>query len=325
MDARTDLADKLKALIPHEHGDIAERIWDILQGYTVSHRDDGSRSNVSKKVEQYLNAKKIDGLAARTIKGYRYILKNFAAKVDKNVTKITTDDIREYIVYIAEERQVMESTLRTQINTLRSFFGWLNMEEIIKKNPMLKIKGTRNDKMNTRKGLTQEELERLRNACANYRERALVEFLVSTGCRLSEVAEIELDDMRFLERSVTVIGKGNKERTAYFTVRAKLVIEEYVMRRKGGSALFASSKSPYQPLKARAIQKIIQTIGERAELNRKVHPHLLRHTFASNALNSGMDITIIQRLLGHEDISTTQIYAKISQETVIHAYEKFVA
>ena len=170
-----------------------------------------------------------------------------------------------------------------------------------------------------------DELERLRDACKGYREKALVEFLVSTGCRLSEVAQLRAADLDLVGRTVKVTGKGDKDRVVYFSVRARLMIQEYFVARKGGDGLFCSSKSPYEPLKPRAIQRLIRAVSERAGLDRRVHPHLLRHTFATHALNSGMDVTVIQRLLGHEDVSTTQIYAELNDETVKHQYNKYVA
>lgn len=152
-----------------------------------------------------------------------------------------------------------------------------------------------------------------------------MEFLVSTGCRLSEVAQLNVADLDFNNRSVTVTGKGNKERPVYFSIRARLMLQEYIKERKGGEGLFVSSKTPYLPLKPRAIQRIIHGLSVRAGLDARVHPHLLRHTFATHALNSGMDVTAIQQLLGHENISTTQIYAAMNEDVIRHQYNKYVA
>ena len=190
---------------------------------------------------------------------------------------------------------------------------------------MAKIKSLKLDKKGARQALTVEELERLRDACRGYREKALVEFLVSSGCRLSEVAQLNVSDLDLIGRTVRVTGKGDKDRVVYFSVRARLMVQEYIVQRKGGDGLFVSSKSPYEPLKPRAIQRIIRAISERAGLEKHVHPHLLRHTFATLALNGGMDIAVIQRLLGHENIATTQIYAEMSDETIRHQYNKYVA
>ena len=122
-----------------------------------------------------------------------------------------------------------------------------------------------------------------------------------------------------------VTGKGDKDRVVYFSVRARLMLQESIKERKGGEGLFVSSKSPYEPLEPRAIQRIIHNISEKAGLAGRVHPHLLRHTFATLALNSGMDVTVIQRLLGHEDIATAQIYAAMNEEVIKHKYNKYVA
>ena len=152
-----------------------------------------------------------------------------------------------------------------------------------------------------------------------------MEFLVSTGCRLSEVAQLHAADLDLTERTVKVTGKGDKARWVYFSVRARLMLQEYIRARKGGEGLFCSCKSPYQPLKQRAIQRIIHGSSERAGLAARVHPHLLRHTFATHAINGGMDVTVIQKLLGHEDVSTTQIYAALNDETIRHQYNKLIA
>lgn len=249
----------------------------------------------------------------------------FVTRVDKHVTKITTDDVREYIGYLSIERGLKDSSVQTHINTLRSFFSWLDIEDIIKKNPMRKIKSLKIDRLRSRRPLTPEQLEQLRDGCRTYKEKALVEFLVSTGCRLSEAASLKVSQVDWQARSAVVLGKGNKERTVYFSVRAKLMLEAYLSVRKGGDALFASSRTPYAAMQPRAIQKALQKIGERAGEPRRVHPHLLRHTFASSALNSGMDITVIQHLLGHTDPKTTLIYAELNPSMVRYAYEKVVA
>ncbi len=321
MDAKAELLTALYKISP----DKAAEIQKILSGYIVTWAADNGRNDILKHIGHFLTAKKIDGLSIRSLKNYQYDLKLLAGHMDKSIAKITTDDIRDYIGYLFDGRHLKDSSVQTHINILRSFFTWLNAEGIIRKNPMVKIKSLRIDKKGARHSLTTEELERLRDACKTYREKALVEFLVSSGCRLSEIAGIKLAAIDWQNRSVVVHGKGDKDRIVYFSIRAKLMTEAYIEERKGGEALFCSIKRPYPPIQSRAIQRILRIIGERAGLERKVHPHVLRHTFATHALNAGMDITVIQRLLGHEDISTTQIYASISQDVVRHEYNKFVA
>lgn len=325
MNAKTELIKRLSDTFSGGTPLTAEALNAIMKDYNITRESDETRSDLRRRIKYYLGAKKIDGLSERTLKNYKANLESFAAKVEKSTAKITTDDIRGYIAYLDETRHLKETSLQTHINTLRAFFGWLTVEEKIKKNPMAKIKSLKLDKKGARQALTVEELERLRDACRGYREKALVEFLVSSGCRLSEVAQLRAADLNLADRSVQVTGKGDKDRVVYFSVRARLMIEEYMMQRKGGDGLFVSNKSPYEPLKPRAIQRIVRSLSERAGLEGRVHPHLLRHTFATHALNGGMDVTVIQRLLGHEDIATTQIYAELNEEGVRHQYNKYVA
>lgn len=320
MDTKKELIARLESAFPGAEDTIAA----ILADYRVT-RETGREGDLPKRITAFLAAKKIDGLSPKTLKNYREMLGAFAARVDKPAGRITADDIRGYIGYLVEERRLKDSSVQTHINTLRSFFGWLDAEDVIKKNPMRKIKSLKIDRIKARRPLTGEQLERLRDGCRTYKEKALVEFLVSSGCRLGELVGIRVDAVDWQGRSVVVLGKGGKERTVYFSVRAKLMLQEYLSRRKGGEALFASSRAPYGPMKPRAVEKALQKIGERAGGDRRVHPHLMRHTFASNALNAGMDITIIQHLLGHTDPKTTLIYAELAPRTVKYEYERVVA
>lgn len=325
MNAKAELAKRLVAMVSGDTPVTSDEINAVLKDYTIQRETEEERNDLYKRIWQYLGAKRIDGLSPRTLANYKYTLEMFMDRVKKPVSRITTDDIRTYITYLSETRGLKETSLQSHINVLRAFFSWLLIEEKIKKNPMLKIHSLKFDKKSARQALSAEELERFRDACENYRDKALVEFLVSSGCRLSEVAGLNMADLNLAERSVTVHGKGDKDRVVYFSVRARLMLQEYEKERKGGTGLFVSTKSPYLPLKPRAIQRIIHSISERAGLAGRVHPHLLRHTFATHALNSGMDISAIQRLLGHEDIATTQIYAAMNEDVVRHQYNKFVA
>ena len=318
MDERQELAERLQG------ASTTDEFMAILNDYTITRTDDG-KANIEKRIAQFLRAKRIDGLAESTLKNYKYNLDLFSRLIWKNVTKISTDDLRQYIVYLIEKRKLKETTLQNQVGIIRSFFAWMLSEEIIKKNPMLKIKSVKPLIKNVRHGLSAEELEHLRNACNDYREKALIEFLVSTGCRISEIVNLNVDEINMRDRCTTVVGKGNKERVVFFSYRAKLMLEEYFSRCKGGIALFPSAIAPYTAVKVRALQKIVRSIGVRAGIARNVHPHLLRHTFAELALKAGMDICVIQELLGHTDISTTQIYAKNCNETIKQQYDKFVA
>lgn len=321
MTAKIDLIAKLTALMPECAGEIIK----IMREYDVQTAQVYDRSNLPRRVEAFLAAKRIDGCRPKTIKGYRERLKMFMTQCSKPVQQITTDDLREYLAYLVDERHLMDNSVQAHINTLRSFFSWLVDEDNIRKSPMRKIKSLKIDKLRSRHPLTAEQLELVRDGCRGYKEKALVEFLVSSGCRVSEVAGLRVDDIDWRDRKCKVIGKGNKERTVYFSVRAKLMLQLYIAERRGGEALFASSRAPYEPLTDRGIEKMISKLGKRIGMERPLYPHLMRHTFASHALNCGMELTIIQHLLGHSDPKTTLIYAEIDPVRVQYEYNRVIA
>lgn len=320
MTAKIDLIAKLTALMP----ECAREIIKIMREYDVQTAQVYDRSNLPRRVEAFLAAKRIDGCRPKTIKGYRERLKLFMTQCSKPVQQITTDDLREYLAYLVDERHLMDNSVQAHINTLRSFFSWLVDEDNIRKSPMRKIKSLKIDKLRSRHPLTAEQLELVRDGCRGYKEKALVEFLVSSGCRVSEVAGLRVDDIDWRDRKCKVIGKGNKERTVYFSVRAKLMLQLYIAERRGGEALFASSRAPYEPLTDRGIEKMISKLGKRIGMERSLYPHLMRHTFASHALNCGMELTIIQHLLGHSDPKTTLIYAEIDPVRVQYEYNRMI-
>ena len=320
MTAKIDLIAKLTALMP----ECAREIIKIMREYDVQTAQVYDRSNLPRRVEAFLAAKRIDGCRPKTIKGYRERLKLFMTQCSKPVQQITTDDLREYLAYLVDERHLMDNSVQAHINTLRSFFSWLVDEDNIRKSPMRKIKSLKIDKLRSRHPLTAEQLELVRDGCKGYKEKALVEFLVSSGCRVSEVAGLRVDDIDWRDRKCKVIGKGNKERTVYFSVRAKLMLQLYIAERRGGEALFASSRAPYEPLTDRGIEKMISKLGKRIGMEQPLYPHLMRHTFASHALNCGMELTIIQHLLGHSDPKTTLIYAEIDPIRVQYEYNRMI-
>lgn len=303
--------------------DAMAAIWEILQGYNVTQT--AAAASLPESIRQFIDAKRADGLSERTLKNYEITLRLFTEYVDKPPTQITTDDVRSWLAYLRTDRGLGKSSIQCYLNCLRSFFAWLTAEEKITRNPMLRIRSARIDKKHSRHPLTTEEVERVRACLKTPREKALVEMYLSTGCRLSELVGLHTDRINWQARSIEVSGKGNKIRTVYFSVRAKLALQAYLAISPDPSVMFVQGMAPYAPLGTESIQRIMHKIGVRAGLASRLHPHKLRHTFASSALNSGMDITIIQQLLGHESLDTTQIYAEFSQETVRHSYDQLVA
>jgi len=283
------------------------------------------RSNIQDMAVLFLASKKVEGASENTIKGYGYRLKRFAENMHKNVEDITAMDIRMYLAMLQKHTGCVNTTLETERSTLQSFFNWLEVEEYIQKNPMKKIKPMKTEKR-MREALTPEELELLRDSCETLRERAIVEFFYTTGCRLDEAAKVNKSDINWQDLSLRVIGKGNKERVVYISEKAKVHIRKYLMSRLDNTdALFVTERQPIKRLGRRSIQRIFAELGKRAGIKRKVHPHLLRHTTATDMLRNGATLAEVQQYLGHEDPSTTMIYTEISTDLVRMAHKRSIS
>lgn len=300
---------------------VREIAEEVLYRYDVVPQETGLVvSDIEDRLMMYFAVKKLDGLSEKTLKNYRYQLVTFASFLHKPIANVTTTDLRMYLA--AKCKNMKKTSTNTLISTLKSFFGWLFDEEYIPKNPMTKIKSTKEPKR-LRHALNQEELELLRQACKTKRELALCEFLIATGCRLSEVVGIDKSDINWHEMSLYVIGKGNKERKVYFNIKAKILLKQYLNSRNDDTeALFVTSKGTHSRLGGRSIEREIKNIAERAGLDKSVYPHLFRHSYATHNLNSGMSLPVLQQLMGHEDSATTMIYAELLEETVHHEYKK---
>lgn len=301
-------------------------LYECINDYEITTRETSLvASDIPDRINMYLAVKKLDGLSEKTLYNYKLHLKRFASIVIKPLSVITTNDIRLYLAMLSKSKNLKQTSMGGEISILKSFFSWLTDEEIIEKNPMKKIKNVKKEKR-LRKSLTQEELELLRDSCKTVRQRALLEFLFSTGCRVSEISNTDIQDINWNKEELNVIGKGNKERTVFINAKAKLYLRKYLKEREhiDNPALFVASKKPYNRLGVRSIEKEINAIGKQAGFDKSIFPHLLRHTTATLALKSGMSLTSIQQLLGHDDPSTTQIYAETNNQDVKHEYNKYL-
>lgn len=323
MNSKIALFSEICVLADAISPEIRVAIWRCLEKYTFHEK--AAAVGFDEGLAAFLLAKQVDGLTAKTLKNYRENLSAFGSYMSQKApVHIDTDDIRHYLIHL-NVRGLKKNSIQTHLNCLRSFFAWLHREEQISKNPTTKIKSAKIDHKQAREPISFDNLERARMACASMREKVLFEFLVSTGCRLSEVIQITPDKIDFKSRSIIVIGKGGKSRRIYFSTKAKILLLAYLKESPNPSVLLPSSRAPYAAIGKRTIEKILRAIGERAGLNEKLIPHKMRHTFATNALNGGMDIVAIQNLLGHENLDTTQIYAKMSQTAIQGAYNRIMA
>ncbi|KIQ93896.1 Tyrosine recombinase XerD [Anoxybacillus thermarum] len=277
--------------------------------------------DLHEKIQLFLSSKKLEGLSQITLDSYKLDLKIFADKVKKKTDEITAADIR---VFLAQFNHLKLSSISKKLSVLKSFFGWLASEEIIQRDPTAKLKPPKQEKR-LPKALTIEELEMLREACKTTRQRAFIEVLYATGCRLSEVHALNRSDVNYQSLSCRVIGKGNKEREVYFSFKAMYHLRKYLMSRTDNEpALFITERKPYRRLSKRGIQREIAKIAANAGLEKRVSPHTLRHTFATLTLNNGAELAAVQALLGHEDPATTQIYAQLSNEKKREQHRKYL-
>jgi integrase/recombinase XerD len=298
----------------------------ILDEYRITRQNsDPIYYDLRHNIKLFLKDKNRQGLSPITIDNYQLHLKIFTSRIEnKPINEITKEDIVEYLDDRESDPGVnAKSTIETIRSVLRSFFEWLCEEQIIEENPMLRIKPYKVGKT-IAKALTVEELELFRESCATPREKAMVETMYSTGCRLSEISALNRDDIGQPDRSIKVLGKGNKERMVFYSARAAIYLKKYLDSRKDNcEALFVTERQPSRRLSNRGIQREIAVIGKRAGIERRTHPHILRHTFATLMLNNGCPMSVLQDLLGHDDIQTTGIYAKQTLDHKHQSYDQF--
>ncbi|TCZ75338.1 integrase [Paenibacillus albiflavus] len=302
--------------------EVKTKLSEIITGFCIKKADEQTdHQDLLDKIELFLSGKQLEGLSKVTLDGYEMHLRIFADHVKKRADSITTADIR---VYLGRFKDQKITTISTKLSVLKSFFSWLTSEEIIQRDPTMKIKPPKKEKR-LPKALTIEEFEMLRESCMTIRQRAMVEVFYATGGRLSEIQALDRNSIDWQNSSTRVVGKGNKEREVYFSFKAMYHLKKYLMTRLDDeSALFITERKPYRRLSKRGIQREIGIIAEQAGLQKRVTPHTMRHTFATLTLNNGADIAVVQQLLGHEDPATTQIYAQVSESRKREQHKKYL-
>ena len=284
--------------------------------------DDNALSN-NNFIELFLSAKKIEGCSVKSMKYYRSTIENMLKVVDKNIKHIQTDDLRTYLTNYQASKNSSRVTIDNIRRILSSFFAWLEDENYIIKSPVRRIHKVKTG-TNIKETYSDETLELMRDECTELRDLAMIDMLASTGMRVGEMVLLNREDIDFAERECVVFGKGDKERIVYFDARTKIHLKNYLESRKdNNSALFVSLKSPYNRLEISGGEVRVRELGRRLNIP-KVHPHKFRRTLATKAIDKGMPIEQLQKLLGHARIDTTLQYAMVKQSNVKLAHRKFI-
>lgn len=293
--------------------------------YTVAERV-GSTQSAIEVLESYLACRKFEKLAEGTLYNYRVFLSRMLETIGLPLSEITSNDLRRYIMEYQAERGTEDVTLNKYREYVCTFFGWAYHEGLIDRNPTSELRTIRHEKKQ-RPYLTQMDLEYIRNACRDLRESAIVEVLYSTGCRASELCGLRKEDVDWTAGTVHLYGKGRKHRTSYLNAKAIVALRQYIDSRNDDSEwLFVTRRAPVRAIKVATLEKHFRELTELigGEINKKLTPHLFRHTTATTALRNGMPVEEIRELLGHENIETTMVYAKASGESVQSSHRKYV-
>ena len=275
-------------------------------------------------MEMFLTAKKIEGCSERTIKYYRMTTVHLLNYLKEPIRKVTTETMRQYLVDYQKINNCGKTTIDNIRRNISSFFSWLEEEDYILKSPMRRIHKVKTKKK-VKNIISDEEIEKLRDSCDNIRDTAMVDLLYSTGIRVGELVRLNREDINFSERECVVFGKGDKERKVYFDAKAKIHLEKYLQSRTDTNpALFVTLDKPHDRLKISGVEIRLRQLGRKLKIE-KVHPHKFRRTMATRAIDKGMPIEQVQKILGHSQIDTTMQYAIVNQNNVKASHRRYIA
>ena len=305
---------------------VVEVVEDELSKYEINRQASDEEVRMrenSQLVGIFLSAKRIEGCSEKTIHYYQSSIEKLLTTIKKEVCNITTNDIRCYLAEQQDTKHLSKVTIDNLRRIFSSFFSWLEDEDYITKSPVRRIHKVRTDTL-VKEVLSDESMEVLRDSCTEIRDIAMIDLLASTGIRVGELVKMNREDIDFQERQCVVFGKGNKEREVYFNARTKIHLKRYMDERTDNNpALFVSLSAPHSRLTISGVEARLRQLGKRANIL-KVYPHKFRRTLATMAIDKGMPIEQVQKLLGHVKIDTTLHYAMVNQTNVKLAHRKFL-
>lgn len=301
-----------------------KKLQEVLLKNMKEQEESNSETSNYDYLKMFIAAKKIEGCSDRTVTYYKSTVEHLLKSIDKPIRKITTDEIRSYLAQYQEKGGCSKTTIDNIRRNISSFFSWLEEEDYILKSPMKRIHKIKTVQP-VKETISDELIERLRDACLCKRDLAIVDLLYSTGVRVGELVRLNIDDISFEERECVVFGKGDKERRVYFDAKAKLHLQDYLKERDDDNpALFVTLDAPHQRLKISGVEIRIRSLGRSINAE-KIHPHKFRRTMATRAIDKGMPIEQVQKILGHSQIDTTMQYVMVNQSNVKNAHRKYIA
>ena len=274
-------------------------------------------------LKMFLDAKRIEGCSERTLNYYRTTVEHLISQIETGVRKISTEEIREYLSNYQKRNSCSNVTIDNIRRNISSFFSWLEEEDYILKSPMKRIHKIKT-KTVVKNVITDEGIEKLRDNCKEKRDLAIIDLLYSTGIRVGELVNLNLEDIDLEGRECIVYGKGDKERRVYFDAKAKVHLKEYIdARTDNNEALFVTLDEPHNRLKISGVEIRLRKMGRMLDLDR-IHPHKFRRSMATRAIDKGMPIEQVQKILGHSQIDTTMQYAMVNQSNVKTSHQKYM-
>ncbi len=301
-----------------------KKLQEVLIERLVTQQAKTEESDNNVYLDMFLTAKRIEGCSERTLEYYRSTIKTMLGMVKIPVRQMTTEMLRDYLSQYQGINNCGKVTIDNIRRNLSSFFSWLEEEDHILKSPIRRIHKIKTKKV-VKEIISDENMEVLRDGCCEVRDLAMIDMLASTGIRVGELVNLDIADLNFEERECIVYGKGDKERKVYFDARTKLHIQKYIETRNDSNpALFVSLNAPYQRLQISGVEIRLRELGRELQIC-NIHPHKFRRTMATRAIDKGMPIEQVQKLLGHQQIDTTMQYAMVNQSNVKSSHRKYIA
>ena len=302
---------------------LGDALTEALRGVSVNYEDTTPKQEERDAVEAFITAKRIEGCSEKTLKYYRKTIESMLSAIAKMASQITTDDLRKYLTTYQTQRRSSKVTIDNIRRILSSFFSWLEDEDFILKSPVRRIHKVKSTQF-VKETLTDENLESLRDQCRHPRDLAIIDLLISTGIRVGELVNLNRSDINFNSRECVVLGKGDKERRVYFDAKTKIHLQQYLAERSDSNcALFVGLHSPWNRLSIAGVERFLAKLGDASHVHH-VHPHKFRRTMATMAIEKGMPIEQLQKLLGHTQIDTTLHYAIVNEKNVKLSHQKYV-